>query len=170
MKTMKNRHVISIAARIQIAIAILLLVTFTTITVILHSTIKRTEQVITSNLVISLANQYAAEIDKHIEENLNVIRSTARMFAAVTSMKPSEQKSILLGFSQAMVNQNITIDTLYLSINSEYYSGFTSNEAWACYEKDGKSIQESIDEDTLNTFPWYTTIKSQNQETVSQNE
>lgn len=167
MKTMKNRHVISIAARIQIAIAILLLVTFTTITVILHSTIKRTEQVITSNLVISLANQYAAEIDKHIEENLNVIRSTARMFAAVTSMKPSEQKSILLGFSQAMVNQNITIDTLYLSINSEYYSGFTSNEAWACYEKDGKSIQESIDEDTLNTFPWYTTIKSQNQETVS---
>ncbi len=167
MKTPLKRHFISIAGRIQIAIAFLLLITFTTITLILHSTIKRTEQVITSNLVTSLANQYAAEIDKQIEESLNVIRSTARMFAAVTSMKPAEQKSVLLAFSKAMVSQNITIDTLYLIINSKYYSGFTSDEAWVCYEKAGDTIQESISFNTLKNFSWYSAISSQNQETVS---
>lgn len=167
MKATLKRHFISIAGRIQIAIALLLLITFTTITLILRSTIKHTEQIITSNLVTSLANQYAAEIDKQIEESINVIRSAARMFAAVTSMKPAEQKSILMEFSKAMVSQNITIDTLYLIINSEYYSGFTSNEVWACYEKAGDTIQENIEVSTLDTFSWYAAIIKQNEETVS---
>lgn len=155
------------AGRIQLAIAVLLLVTFSTIAIILHSTIKRTELVITSNLVTSLANQYAAEIDKQIEENLNVIRSTARMFSSITDMKPEDQKNLLMAFSKTIVSQSISIDTLYVIINAEYWSGFDRDEAWAYFDKAGNIIDETVAQTTVESFSWYVPIKNQNQETVS---
>ena len=152
----------------QLAIAALLFVTFGSLTFILRGTIQTTQASITTTLVTSTANQYAAEVDKQVEENLNVIRSAGKMFLSVAEMNPSIQKTVLAALASTLIRQSISIDSLYLFVRSEYYTGFNSDETWIFYQKAGDYVYETIPQGKLSNLSWYTSINAQNQETVSE--